>query len=177
MAGRPPIPTEVHKQRGTYNPTRHGRDRAGEPRPSEDLREKAPAGLTAKERQEWQRQVRQLPRGVVKQLDQRWLLIWVKAAVRHDMATAALMRSAEADPAHPFQVAGARGGWQPSPLLTVIAQAEAAMKAASTELGFSPVSRTRIRSTGAAATTEAPRKWGAVRLAAAEGRLIQEDKA
>ena len=31
MRGRKPIPTELHKMRGTHNATKHGRDRTGEP--------------------------------------------------------------------------------------------------------------------------------------------------
>jgi hypothetical protein len=48
--GQSPIPTEVHKLRGSYNPARHGRDRAGEPKPIDDLRERPPPGLTASQR-------------------------------------------------------------------------------------------------------------------------------
>ena len=80
--GQRPVPTEVHKQRGTYNATRHGRDRAGEPKPLDDLGEAPPAGLTASQRAEWRHQVQHFPPGVIKASDRRWLLIWVKAGER-----------------------------------------------------------------------------------------------
>ncbi len=159
--GQRPVPTEVHKQRGTYNPTRHGRDRAGEPKPSDDLGETPPAGLTASQRAEWRHQMRHFPRGVIKASDRRWLLIWVKAADRWDLATKALQREAEAHPDHPLQACDRFGIWHTSPLIGITEKAEMALARATAELGFSPAARTRIRAVLSAPGETAPaQEWG-----------------
>ena len=166
MTGRPPKPTELHRLQGTYNATKHGRDRRGEPVPGMPLCERPPPGLTARERVEWRKQVALLPRGVAKQLDAPWLVLWCRAAARHLVASRALEAAARADPDHPYQIAGARGGWQPHPLVGVIAQAEQTMRIASAELGFSPSARTRIRGVEAAVppADAPPRAWRGVKM-------------
>jgi P27 family predicted phage terminase small subunit len=158
--GQRPVPTEVHRQRGSYNPTRHGRDRAGEPKPTDDLREAPPSGLTASQRAEWRHQVQHFPAGVIKASDRRWLLIWVKAADRWDLATKALQREVEAHPDHPLQAVDRFGIWHASPLVGIIEKAEMAMARATAELGFSPAARTRIRTLPATSETAPTHEWG-----------------
>lgn len=160
-SGKQPIPTEAHKLRGSYNPTRHGRDRAGEPKPTDDLHETPPSGLTANQRAEWDHQLKYFPRGVIKEADRRWLLIWVKLIDRWELATTTLQREAAEHPEHPFQVEDENGRWRLSPLVGVVERAETALARVTAELGFSPAARTRIY-TGPS-TSEAPvaPAWGA----------------
>jgi hypothetical protein len=82
--------------------------------------------------------VQHFPAGVIKASDRRWLLIWVKAADRWDLATKALQREVEAHPDHPLQAVDRFGIWHTSPLVSIIEKAEMAMARATAELGFSP---------------------------------------
>ena len=158
--GQAPIPTELHKQRGSYNPTRHGRDRAREPKPKSELQNEPPPGLTANQRAEWRHQVQHFPRGVLRECDRRWLLIWVQAADRLDLANQALQRENTAHPDHPFQVEDDKGNWRTSPLINVIAKAELTLTRATGELGFSPAARTRIHAAPATSEPAAAPAWG-----------------
>jgi len=164
--GQAPIPTEVHKQRGSFRATRHGRDRAGEPKPGQDLPEAPPPGLTPSARAEWQHQVACFPRGVIKAADRAWLLIWCKARDRWEQATKALQREAEAHPDHPFQACDRFGVWHASPLVGIVEKAETAMARSSAELGFSPAARTRIRATLPSPAEVPPAKQWGVKLVA-----------
>jgi P27 family predicted phage terminase small subunit len=166
--GQRPIPTEVHKQRGSYRASRHGARRAGEPKPTDNLQGVPPPGLSAHQRAEWNHQVRYFPAGVIKEADRHWLKLWVQAVERLDLANAALQRENDAHPDHPFQIADDKGNWHMSPLINVIAKAEMTMARASAELGFSPAARTRIRAVGGNVGTgsEAPAKEWGVKLVA-----------
>jgi phage terminase small subunit len=53
MRGRKPVPTAIHRLRGTFNPTRHGRRGAGEPLPASDLSVEPPSYLSQLERECW----------------------------------------------------------------------------------------------------------------------------
>jgi P27 family predicted phage terminase small subunit len=105
-------------------------------------------------------QVQHFSHGVIKASDRRWLLIWVKAADRWDLATKALQREAETHPDHPLQTIDRFGIWHASPLVSIIEKAEMAMARATAELGFSPASRTRIRVAPATGEPEPAREWG-----------------
>ena len=98
---------------------------------------------------------------MIKASDRRWLLIWVKAADRWDLATKALQREAEAHPDHPLQAIDRFGIWHTSPLVGIIEKAEMAMAGATAELGFSPAACTRIRAAPPATSETGPtREWG-----------------
>ena len=45
MRGRKPIPTDLHRLRGTLNPTRHGKGRTGEPEAVADLPPEPPGWM------------------------------------------------------------------------------------------------------------------------------------
>jgi P27 family predicted phage terminase small subunit len=161
MRTKPPIPTELHKLRGSYNPTKHGRDRAGEPKPATALMPSPPPGLSKGERAEWEHQVTHFPRDVIRECDQHWLLTWCRAADRLNQASAILQREIAAHPEHPYQVEDSRGGWKLSPLIEVISRAELALSRATQELGFSPAARCRIHVTGTPGEpAAAPPAWG-----------------
>jgi hypothetical protein len=112
--GQRPIPTETHKLRSTFNATRHGRNRTGEPKPTDNLHAIPPPGLSAHQRTEWNHQVKFFPAGVIKEADRHWLLLWVQAVERLDLANAALQRE---NATHPrwcmksWESTAASSGW------------------------------------------------------------------
>jgi hypothetical protein len=67
---------------GTFNQTRHGRDRACEPVAAGDLYN-PPPGLTPSQRANWRYAIAHAPKGVLKKIDRGMLLIWIEAEDRH----------------------------------------------------------------------------------------------
>lgn len=78
MRGRKPTPTALHRLRGTYNPTRYGRGRAGEPAAGGEL-DAPPAHFTPGQAAAWRHALEHAPRGV--------LAVWCEAEERHRVAT------------------------------------------------------------------------------------------
>jgi phage terminase small subunit len=90
MAGRRPKPTHLHKLQGTFNATRHGRGRAGEPIAEGDLHS-PPRDLTPAQKDVWRYAIRHAPRGLLKRIDRDVLAIWCEARDRWN--TARLMQA------------------------------------------------------------------------------------
>ncbi len=80
MRGRKPKPTELHKLEGTFNQTRHGRDRTGEVQADGDLDGEPVALVSESQRQLWRLALESSPKRILKQIDHELLLGWVIAA-------------------------------------------------------------------------------------------------
>ena len=61
MRGRKPIPTDLHKLRGTLNATRHGKGRSGEPEAAGDLSPGPPEWMSEGQRAGWRHAVELSP--------------------------------------------------------------------------------------------------------------------
>jgi P27 family predicted phage terminase small subunit len=140
MRGRKPIPTEVHKQRGTFNPTKHGRGRKHAVKAGGVIGP-PPDWLTEQQQQIYREVVAGAPIGLLKAVDGSVLIAWVTAYHTLMIAsqtmgdTLPVLRSARRSEVaelvrHPLEV--------------VRAQARRDLIKAASELGFSPASRARI---------------------------------
>ncbi|WP_419898212.1 phage terminase small subunit P27 family [Roseomonas sp. USHLN139] len=149
--GPKPIPTELHQLRDSFNATRHGRDRAGEPLPEGELAATAPDWMSIGQRESWAYVIGHAPKGLLKPLDRGVLAVWVEAEDRHRTA---VMQQAKLDASSslPLMTRGKDGQPIPSPYLRIIRQAAETMLRAASELGFSPAARPRL----AAGQAEAP---------------------
>jgi P27 family predicted phage terminase small subunit len=157
MRGRKPIPTELHKLRETHNPTRHGRDRMGEPIAEGRLPDAPPSWMTESQQEGWAYAMAHAPRGLLKPIDRGMLTLWVEAEERH--RTAAMMQ-AQLDQGTklPPLTKTKDGTAVPSPYLGIMTRAAMVMIKAASELGFSPASRPRL-ATGQEEDTREDPPW------------------
>jgi P27 family predicted phage terminase small subunit len=128
--------------RGTYNPTRHGRDRAGEPVAPGDLPVKPPEGLTESQSAIWRQAMEAAPKGILKLADFHTFLTWVVAADQHEVARCEQARL-DAASDQPL-VVQRNGALAPSPYVDIMHRAQMRMMKAGEQLGFSPTSRPRL---------------------------------
>src|SRR5690242_7069117 len=91
MRGRKPIPTGLHKLRGTHNVTRHGKGRTGEPEAAGDLLPEPPSWMSESQQAGWRYAVEHAPRGILKRIDRGMLTVWVEAKDR--LRTATMMQA------------------------------------------------------------------------------------
>jgi phage terminase small subunit len=126
----------LHRLHGTFHTGKHGRDRAGEPVAKGDLMA-PPRDLTPGQKRLWRYAIRHAPKGVLKAIDRDMLRLWVETLERHDEARQIL----EAEESAVL--------WLTSPCHRIIDRTTALLVRLAGELGFSPVSRARIR-TGSA---------------------------
>jgi P27 family predicted phage terminase small subunit len=147
MRGRKPVPTELHKLRGTHNATRHGKGRSGEPEAPGELLPEPPEWMTPVQQAGWCYALQHAPRGILKQIDRGLLAIWVEAEARH--RTAATMQ-AQLDQATsmPLLTRTKDGTAVQSPYVGIMNRAAALMIKAASELGFSPAARPRLAAGG-----------------------------
>jgi P27 family predicted phage terminase small subunit len=141
MRGRRPIPTALHRLRGTFEPSRHGRGRQFEPIAEGDLY-RAPDGLTASQRAVWRYAIAHAPKGLLRMIDRDMLLIWVEAADRHATAMA-MQAQLDRDATLRLLVRGPLG-LAPSPYNNILDKTAKTMLRCASELGFSPAARPRI---------------------------------
>ena len=143
MRGRKPIPTELHKLRGTLHATRHTKARQGEPVAQGELSAEPPPWMTDSQQAGWRYAVEHAPRGLLKQIDRTVLAIWVEAEDRH--RTAAMMQ-AQVDKSSkwPLLTKDKNGLAVAGPYLGIMTRAAAVLLKAGSELGFSPAARPRL---------------------------------
>ncbi len=152
MPGRRPKPTALHKLEGTYNPTKHGRDRQSEPVVEGDLRI-TPSRLTPEQRAIWRYALLHAPKHVLKKIDRDVLLLWVTTKSRHNEAQRLL--DAEQHGAI----------WAKSPLHRIVDKTTVLLVRLASELGFSPASRPRLHvELPSAAENDEDDPWGELRL-------------
>ena len=147
MRGRKPLPTGLHKVRGTYNATRHGKGRASEPVAEGDLGPAAPDWMTPDQKAGWRHALEHAPAGVLRKIDAGILAVWVIAESQHRAAVVAQARMDSAS-ALPFLVKNKDGLAAASPYVGIINQSALRMLKAASELGFSPASRPRLGGPG-----------------------------
>jgi P27 family predicted phage terminase small subunit len=163
MRGRKPTPTDLHQLRGTYNPTRHGKDRAGEPVAEGDLASDAPDWMTEAQQAGWRYAIEHAPRGILKAIDRGMLAIWAEAEERH--RTAAVMQ-AQLDQGTklPLLTKTRDGTAIASPYIGIMTRAAAIMIKAASELGFSPAARPRLTAQTASSPADEHSPWAQLKV-------------
>jgi phage terminase small subunit len=152
-SGPKPTPTALHRLRGTFNATRHGRDRKGEPEAVGNLSGKAPEWMTPGQQESWAYAMTHAPAGLLKPIDRGVLAVWVEAEDRHRVAVTQQAKL-DAGSALPLLTKGRDGQPSPSPYLRIIRQAADTMLRAAGELGFGPAARPRLNGAGLRAQDE-----------------------
>jgi P27 family predicted phage terminase small subunit len=141
---RHPKPTELHKLMGTYNVTKHGRDRMGEPIAVGNLADtRPPSWMSAEEVATWDYALSHAPVGIVKCIDLSVFAVWVVAEVQHRVA-AARQHALDERSDYPLLYRDKTGALVPSPYLGVMDRAAVRLMKAADHLGFSPASRPRL---------------------------------
>ncbi len=158
MKGRKPKPTALHQLHGTFNATRHGRDRACEPQPQGDLTQ-PPETLTDSERASWDYVISHAPKGLLKKIDRAVLIRWVKVEDRLMVAEAAQRELDCRSAGLPFLVRGPNG-LEISPYVKIIERETVNLIRLSDRLGFSPVARPRIQIEPSKTDDESGDTWG-----------------
>jgi P27 family predicted phage terminase small subunit len=109
---------------------------ACEPVPSKDL-EQPPEFLSEGQRAIWALAISKTPLGLLKEIDAAAFAAWVACYDRFQHANQALKNS-------PMVIRGSSGSPMQSPWTKIVRQESLLLRTLSSELGFSPVSRTRI---------------------------------
>lgn len=144
MRGRKPKPTHLRILEG--NPG-HRAINDAEPVPVGDLTD-PPDWFTESQRNNWFTALAHAPQGLLRKLDSSTLAVWAIAADLHQRACEAQARL-DATTALPLLTKSPSGMAMQSPYVGIInRQAQIMLKAAS-ELGFTPSSRSRVKSHGA----------------------------
>jgi phage terminase small subunit len=113
--GPKPTPTALHRLRGTFNATRHGRDRKGEPEAVGNLSAQAPEWMTPGQQESWAYAMAHAPAGLLKPIDRGVLAVWVEAEDRHRVA---MTQQAKLDAGSTLPLLTKGRDGQPSPPLT-----------------------------------------------------------
>jgi P27 family predicted phage terminase small subunit len=148
MRGRKPIPTDLHKLRGTLNTTRHGKGRSGEPEAAGDLPPEPPGWMSEGQQAGWRHAVEHAPKGILKAIDRGMLAVWIEAEDRHRTA-AAMQARLDLGAKLPLLTKTKDGTAIASPYLGIMNRAAAIMIKAASELGFSPAARPRLAASAA----------------------------
>jgi P27 family predicted phage terminase small subunit len=160
--GRRPTPTALHKLRGTFNPTKHKRDRQGEPVAVGDLTD-APPDLTDAQQDIWTYCIANAPPGVVKLIDSDILKAWVTCVDTHN--TARLMQARLDKDANLKLLIKGPFGLVESPYIRIMDNCAKTMIRLAQELGFSPAARPRLKTDAPAdADADDTDPWRTLRL-------------
>ena len=141
MRGRKPTPTRLKVIRG--NPGKRALNH-DEPEPAGDLVD-APDWLSESQKAGWKYAIENAPQGLLRRLDRSVLTAWVVAEDLHRRA------SEQVDKFGILTKAPHTGLPIQSPYLPVVNRQAGIMMKAAEQLGFSPVSRSRIQLMGAVA--------------------------
>ncbi|MBV8095527.1 MAG: P27 family phage terminase small subunit [Acetobacteraceae bacterium] len=162
MRGRKPTPISILKTRGTLRKGRHGK-RMHEPQAPGGL-SGPPEWLTPSQQEIWRHAIADAPAGVLKEIDQGVLTIWVTAVDQH--RTAILQQAKlDADAKLPLLIKSRDGTAAASPYIRVATRAADLMLRAGAELGFTPASRPRLAGAGAMPTASDPNSpWARLRI-------------
>ena len=144
MRGRKNTPTHLKIVRG--NPGKRGISK-NEPKPEGDLF--APPGdMPAAAVPFWNQAIAAAPVGLLKNLDQRVLMVWAIAAWLHSDAASKIARGTTL-------VQSKRGEIFQHPALAIMNKQALIMMKAAAEMGFSPASRTRVSTNNGGASGNA----------------------
>jgi P27 family predicted phage terminase small subunit len=163
MRGRKPTPTNLHQLRGTYNVTRHGKDRSGEPKATGDLAAAPPEWMTEAQQAGWRYAIEHAPRGILKAIDRGMLAVWVEAEERHRTA-AAMQAQLDQGTKLPLLTKTKDGTAVPSPYIGIMTRAAAIMIKAASELGFSPAARPRLAAQAASSPDDEQSPWAQLKV-------------
>lgn len=153
VGGVKPKSTKAHKIEGTFRPTRHGRRKPVKVKGT--LRE-PPSYLSPFEQECWRHTVQYAPQDVLARIDRGTLAAYAVAEARLLQAVQAQNKytakcEAEDPPGDPLVWETKTGAFIQSPYLGIINRATDKVLKLASEMGFTPVSRTRL----SAATGEA----------------------
>jgi P27 family predicted phage terminase small subunit len=137
MRGRKPLPTHLKLFEGNAGKRAINRN---EPKPAGDLFE-APGGLPAAALPFWTQAIAAAPKGLLKNLDLRVLAIWSIAAWLHSEAAKQVATSATV-------IQTKSGEIMQHPSLSILNKQAMIMLKAAAEMGFTPSSRTRVKTDG-----------------------------
>lgn len=137
MRGRKPKPTQLRVIEG--NAGKRGLNKR-EPKPKGEL-VAPPADLPAAALPFWQEAIADAPKGLLRRLDQRTLVIWSTAAWLHSNAAKQLATSAAV-------VQTKDGNIIQHPSLAILNKQAMIMLKAAAEMGFTPSSRSRVQTDG-----------------------------
>jgi P27 family predicted phage terminase small subunit len=162
MRGRKPVPSPVLRTRGTFRRARHD-GRAVEPLAPGDLR-KPPLHLTESQRELWLFAVANAPANILRSVDYGVLSAYVVALDHHKQATE-LQARIDQGAALPLLSKAKDGTPIPSPYLRVIQRAADVVLRCASELGFTPIARTRLAGpSGPASVPDTDSPWARLRL-------------
>ena len=134
MRGAKPKPSHLKVIAG--NPGRRPLNKR-EPKPSGDLKA-APDWMTAQQIKIWEEAIRTAPKGLLKELDESILSVWVIARDMHQEASSEIARSGL------MTTTPKTGDSIQSPYVAVVNRQALIMMKAAAEMGFTPSSRSRV---------------------------------
>jgi P27 family predicted phage terminase small subunit len=108
-----------------------------EPKPSGDLKA-APDWMTVRQIKIWDEAIRTAPKGLLKELDESILSVWVIARDMHQQASAEIAQSGL------MTTTPKTGDSIQSPYVAVVNRQALIMMKAAAEMGFTPSSRSRV---------------------------------
>jgi P27 family predicted phage terminase small subunit len=146
MRGRKPKPTALRLLDGNAGHRPINRD---EPIPLGDLGA-APDWFTPAQKQHWDIALSNAPIGMLKRLDASTLAVWSIAADLHQRACEAQAKL-DASTALPLLTKSPSGMAMQSPYLGIVNRQALIMLRAASELGFTPSSRSRVKTNAASA--------------------------
>jgi P27 family predicted phage terminase small subunit len=154
--GRPPIPTELHKLRGTYRPARHDKRAVATATPGE-LSAAAPAWMSETQAATWKFAIENAPRDLLKPIDGELLAAWCVACDQHRTA-AAMLNAADRGSPWPLLTAD-KEKLTLSCYVKITNEAALRMARMAQELGFAPGSRARSAPPAKAAKDDPSQFW------------------
>jgi P27 family predicted phage terminase small subunit len=149
MRGRKPVPISVHRARNTFRRGRHA-SRAVEPVAPGCLGE-PPEHLTPSQQEHWRHVVANAPANILRPVDCGALTAYVIALDQHRQA-AVMQAKIDQGAALPLLSKAKDGTPIPSPYLRVMHKAADVMLRCASELGFTPIARTRLAGSSATGT-------------------------
>jgi len=133
MVGRKPKPTQLKLVQGTLRPSRENKK---EPKPTGDLQD-APKTLSDAEKEIWDYVISKAPKGLLKHLDFSTLEIWVTAYISY--------QDAKSKVRYQGQIVKTASGFPVlNPYMANVNKQAQIMLKCSSEMGFTPASRSRI---------------------------------
>ena len=132
--GRKPKPAEIHVLRG--NPSKLPANRTAPPKSEKDIGE-PPAHLNPQQKRDWRLIVKNAPPGVLTSTDRAALLTWVVAYDTHREAMKGIEKEG-------LITLGSQGTYIKHPYVAIQDKQAEIMLRASSELGFTPSSRSRV---------------------------------
>jgi P27 family predicted phage terminase small subunit len=147
VRGPKPKSTKAHQLEGTFHPTRHGKRKPLKvPAKGKSLRS-PPEHLSDLQKKLWQETVADAPQDVLARIDTATLVAYIVAYSRLIEANLAQQRHEEVcrkNGTEPLLMTTTSGNIIQSPFIGAMNRATDKIRALAAEMGFTPVSRTRL---------------------------------